>query len=339
MVISSLSPHRSFLLFIAALGLPAALWAQTASGPAATSDAEIARQYEQRRETTLQKDLAQIDRHDVTKKGGITEVAASFYSRTNLDWANARLAKIDTPPPPDGDNMFWMFPMADVMETGHEAMSPANRARIRELWRTYFPFRGDTENHWLLYYSSLYLAAEMNPGWTWYNGKSSAENMAEARSYLEDWIGITTAHGQGEFESRPNYIEEYAAPLALLYGWAQDPKLRREARMMLDDIFYQYAVQQLSGEYGGAHSRIYPQAVVEPGNSRASEIGWLLFGLGEYKFNGIAVMLAMSGYTPPPILWRIAHDRSQPYAERELQRTRWRIRYAGPKAIPSRGAG
>ena len=107
--------------------------------------------------------------------------------------------------------------------------------------------------------------------------------------------------------------------------------------MMLDYFFYEYAVQQLSGEYGGAHSRVYPQAVAEPANSRAAELGWLLFGLGDYKFNGVAVILAMSGYTPPAILWRIAHDRSQPYAERELQRTRWRIRYAGPKAIAVEG--
>ena len=334
MVFPSFSRRHPILILTAALAWPAGLSAQLA--PADLSDAEIARQYEQRRETTLQKDLALIDRRDVTKKGGITEVANSFYSGTNLDWANARLAKIDTPPPKEGDNMFWMYPMATVMETGQEAMSAANLARIHQLWLTYFPFRGDTENHWLLYYSSLYLASEENPTWNWYNGKTSAENMAEAKSYIEDWVGITTAHGQGEFNS-PNYIEEYTAPLAMLAGWSRDAKLRREARMMLDYFFYEYAVQQLSGEYGGAHSRVYPEAISEPGNSRAAELGWLLFGLGDYKFNGVAVILAMSGYTPPPILWRIAHDRSRAYTERELQRTRWRIRYAGPKAIPVEG--
>jgi len=50
------------------------------------------------------------------------------------------------------------------------------------------PYRGDTENHWLLYYTSLYLMAQMypdQPGDTWFTGKSSAENMADARQQLD----------------------------------------------------------------------------------------------------------------------------------------------------------
>ena len=42
--------------------------------------------------------------------------------------------------------------------------------------------------------------------------------MAEARGYLEHWMNVTTAHGQGEYDS-PNYIGEYVAPLSLLAGW------------------------------------------------------------------------------------------------------------------------
>ncbi len=43
------------------------------------------------------------------------------------------------------------------------------------------PYRGDTENHWLLYYTSLYLMSQMwpdQPGELWYTGKSSAEKHA-----------------------------------------------------------------------------------------------------------------------------------------------------------------
>lgn len=44
-------------------------------------------------------------------------------------------------------------------------------------------------------------------------------------------------------------------------------------------------------------------------------------------------MIALSGYTPPPILFRIATDRDKAYVHRELKRTRWRFRHAGPEAF------
>jgi hypothetical protein len=42
-------------------------------------------------------------------------------------------------------------------------------------WRTYFPMRGDTENHWAMYYASLYLMAELypdDPGDTWFTARA-----------------------------------------------------------------------------------------------------------------------------------------------------------------------
>jgi hypothetical protein len=323
------------VLFLAVLALPAGVRAQGGSA-GSPSDAEILRQFRQRCDRVLADAVAKVEPRDLTK-GGIVTVAACFARRARLDWANARLARIDTPMP-TGD-MFWMYPMLSAMEAGRTAMSPANRDRIRELWRTYFPYRGDTENHWLLYYATLCLAAEANPGAgrdAWYNGKSSAENIAEARSYIEDWMGITTAFGQGEFNS-PNYLEEYAAPLAYLAGYERDPKFRREARMMLDYLFYDYAVEQLNGAYGGAHSRIYPWQVVQPGQTPAAAFGWLLFGLGARQARDTTLILAMSGYEPPPILFRIAHARDRPYVDLQLKRTRWRMRSAGPDAFAIEG--
>ena len=325
---------RSLLVLAAASMVPFTGLAATPAEP--ISDSEIARQFLQRRDRALDDAVRLTDPHDPAK-GGCVAVAANFYRSANLDWANARLARIDAKGP-TGD-MFWMFPMVAVMEAGRDRMSPANWARIRELWRTYFPYRGDTENHWLLYYASLCLAAEADPGAgpaAWYNGKSSAENIAEARSYIEDWIGVTTSHGQGEFNS-PRYLEEYVAPLALLAGWERDPQFRREARMMLDYLFYDYAVEQLNGDYGGAHSRIYPQEAVQPAKTAAPAFGWLLFGLGEPQARDTGLILAMSGYAPPPILYRIAHDRSRPYVDRQLKRTRWQMRDPVPDAFAIEG--
>jgi len=324
---------RLLLLLAAASVLPGWLRGEPPA-PDAPSDAEISRQYAQRRDSVIDR---QVGFADLRLSDPRYVAAADFYRGANLGWANAQVAKIAAAK--QSGDMFWMFPMVTLMEAGRNGMTEANRARLQDLWRTYYPYRGDTENHWLIYYASLCLAAEANPDAgpeSWFNGKSSAENIAEARSYLEDWMNITVSYGQGEFNS-PDYLEEYTAPLALLAGWERDPKFREEARMMLDYIFYDYAVEQLNGESGGAHSRVYPYAVVQPGQTPAAAIGWLLFGLGEYQPKSTVVILAMSGYSPPAILYRIAHDRSRPFVDRELKRTRWQMRSADPSSFPIEG--
>ena len=300
--------------------------------PTDLPDAEIARRFEARREAVLARATAVIDPAHPTR-GGFIEVAACLQQGAHREAALARLAQLNAPMP--DLNMFWMFPMAAVMVAGHDGLDQASWDRIQELWRVYWPSRGDTENHWCLYYSSLYLAAQTMPGAgpeKWFNGKSSAENMAEAKSYLEHWMWVTTTHGQGEYDS-PNYIQEYLIPMSLLTGWAKDDAFRQKARMMLDYLIYDYAVENVDGYYGGAHSRVYPKQIIAPGNTPIAAIGWLLFGFGEQIPDPANTLIALSGYRPPPILERVARDRSRPYVERELKRTRWRLRNAGPDSF------
>lgn len=311
------------------------------------SDAAISRRFQERREFILQQAVAAVVPGDLTK-GSKFDIAACLQRGERIDAALARLARLDGGTP--SGNMFWVYPTVAVMLAGERSLDAASRARIAELWRTYWPSRGDTENHWVLSYASLYLAAQTyadaGPD-RWFNGRSSAENMADARSYLEHWMDVTVAHGQGEYDS-PNYIEEFAVGLSLLAGWAKDPAFRHRSKMMLDYLFYDYVVETLDGLYGGAHSRVYPRHIIAPGRTAAAAIGWLLFGLGEYEPSERQVtrhqlreelpergakLIALSGYTPPPILERIARDRTQPYVERELKRTRWRMRHAGPDSF------
>ncbi len=293
------------------------------------SDAAIGDAFQARRRIVLAAAAAGIDPVDPAK-GGLLNVAAALQQGEHVAAAQARLAVLDRPMPKD--NMFWMYPMVAVMAAGRGHLDAANWARIQELWRVYWPSRGDTENHWAMYYSSLYLAAQLRPDSgpaDWFDGRSAAENMAEARSYLEHWMAITTHFGQGEYDS-PNYIEEYLIPMSLLAGWADDPALREKARMMLDYLIYDYAVENIDGFYGGAHSRIYPRQIVAPGATPVAALGWLLFGLGDQQMTAASYVLALSGYTPPPLLERVARDTAhRPYVERELKRTRWLMRHAG----------
>jgi hypothetical protein len=306
--------------------------AQPAAGDSLT-DADIARRYQHRREEVITAAIATLDPADPAK-GGFLEVAAALQRGERRAAALARFAKLNEPTP--NQNMFWTYPMATVMAAGRDGLDAASWARIQELWKTYWPSRGDTENHWALYYSSLYIAAQLRSGAgpeQWFNGKSSAENMAEARAYLEHWMEVTTSYGQGEYDS-PNYIQEYLIPMSLLTGWAEAPAFRQKARMMLDYLIYDYAVENVAGYYGGAHSRVYPRQIVSPGATPAAPIGWLLFGFPGRAPDPANTVLALSGYAPPPMLERIARDAtSRPYVERELKRTRWRMRHAGPASF------
>ena len=59
------------------------------------------------------------------------------------------------------------------------------RRALRDSWRTYMPYRGDTENHWVMYYTSLYLMTQLWPEGDWYTGKTAAENQREAAGWLK----------------------------------------------------------------------------------------------------------------------------------------------------------
>lgn len=265
--------------------------------------------------------------------GGLNAIAANLYKEQHLDWVKSRLDTVMQDP--SGD-MFWMYPMTLVNFVGRDVLPSDYKNRLRDMWRTYRPYRGDTENHWAMYYTSLYLMSQLRsdlPGEQWFNGKSSTENRQEARRYLLHWMDRTTSKGQGEFDS-PHYMSYYVASMGLLYAFADDAAMRKKARMMLDYLLSDFAVESLNGLYAGAFSRIYPDPLFERWKDNSTSYAWLLFGNAPFQAHRGAMILAMSGYKPPKILHEIARDRSTPYVHRELKRTRDRIRYSDVRSKP-----
>ncbi len=274
-----------------------------------------------------------IDFYANRTTGWYIEIAAKLYRGRDLDWA---MAKLDTLMQKPGGDMFWMYPFITVTFVGRERLPLAFRQKMRDLWRTYTPYRGDTENHWAMYYTALYLITQMypnEPAESWYNGRSSAENHHEAEEYLLSWVDLTTTIGQGEFDS-PDYFGVFIVPMAQLYAFAEDPKMKQRAAMMLDYLLADFAAENLNGMWIGGHSRTYPDPVLNQWNTSAAGISWLLFGNTPFQPRGEAAILAMSGYEPPEILYYIATDRTTPYVHKELKRTRHRMRYSALKNAP-----
>ncbi|MGA3019496.1 MAG: hypothetical protein ABSF62_20405 [Bryobacteraceae bacterium] len=260
---------------------------------------------------------------------GYANIAAKLWLREDPALCSRRLEELLAAPTGD---MFWMYPIAAIAYLDHGQLTDSARHALRDSFRTYMPYRGDTENHWVMYYTSLYLVAQLWPdqdGDQWYTGKSSAENMREAAGWLEQWVHLTTTRGQGEYNS-PNYMGLYLLSMSYLSAWARDPAMQKRATMMLDYLTADYAAEEVDGVYIGAHSRVYDREVLEKWNVASSDFGWVLFGLGHPlspPANPILFYVVASAYQPPEILQRIATDRSQPYTEYERKRTRNRWRF------------
>ncbi|MBN1542515.1 hypothetical protein JW992_10245 [candidate division KSB1 bacterium] len=243
---------------------------------------------------------------------------------------------------PRGD-MFWLYPMAALYLISHDHMPDSSRQKIRTSFRDYTPYRGDTENHWVMYYTSMYLLAQSfpgEPGSFWFNGKSSDENLADAEGWLLHWMDLTTTIGQGEFDS-PTYHTFFLTPCFLLHRFAQDEPMRTRAQIMIEWLLADALIDYLDGTSCGAHSRIYEVDIHDKHYSNSSRtIAFLLGDRPLFRSDGEpetlfhnTLITALCDYQMPDILRRIGTDRSQPYLSKERKRSRYRIRFY-PERMP-----
>lgn len=243
--------------------------------------------------------------------------------------------------------MFFAYQMIGAYLYTRDLLPGDLKEEIRQAYRDRTMYRGDTENHWVMYYTGIYLAAQTWPDLDekeWFNGKSSSANLIEAEGWLREWFRITTTIGQGEFDS-PTYLMTFLNPMLLLYEFADDPHMKQTANMMLDFLFADYAVKNLRGNYGGGHSRDYPQDIINPLTAPDVPWSWLYFSepdflpwdnpMGEPRHSGWNIVFAaLSSYRVPDIIVSIATDRGTPYVLTETKRTRNIIRFAEERNLP-----
>ncbi|MEP7217838.1 MAG: hypothetical protein ABI876_02920, partial [Bacteroidota bacterium] len=237
---------------------------------------------------------------------------------------------------PSGD-MFWMYPAVACYFNCRAQLNAQWRARFRETLKRYTPYRGDTENHFLMHYSTLLLFSQEWPEMTgdeWFNGKSSRENYAEAADYLNHWIDETVRYGTTEWDS-PRYLYFYITPLLTLRDFTADTLLRRRCDMMLEYQLADYAAEYLNGSYCGAHSRDGDNSVINPRNSEAASYGQFYFEDSLAFILPDLAFAACSNFHCPPIISAIAHDRDTAFVHTERKRSRARIRFADGKYAPA----
>ncbi len=269
-----------------------------------------------------------LTRHAAVPTGIVSALANLYLKRAGVESSEQILEYVINP---TGD-MFWMFPTVAATYLDQGQLTAEARAAIRRAWKTYMPYRGDTENHWVMYYSSLYLMAQRwkgLPASEWYTGKSSEENLREAETWLNNWVKLTLDRGQGEYDCT-HYIDEYSIPLAYLSAWAEDPQMRKRAAMILEYIQADFAQDTLEGLYVGAHARTDDVVVREKWHATYSDLSWLLFGKGYPLpyFSGYTTFFLVSGVGEPPAVVRaMAERRTQCTVQYEKKRTRNRWRF------------
>ncbi|GJQ20147.1 MAG: hypothetical protein HBSIN02_05020 [Bacteroidia bacterium] len=244
--------------------------------------------------------------------------------------------------------MFYAYSLIGAYLFTRDALPDSLHAKVRLAFRDRTMYRGDTENHWVMYYTGLYLAAQTWPGEgrdTWFNGKSSEENFQEAAEWLGHWMTTSATIGQGEFDS-PTYITTFLTPMIVLHEFAEDPVMKKRAGMMLDLLFADFAAEHLEGNYGGGHSRDYPEDIINPLGAPSTMWAWLYFGKPEFeqweearfrprnRGGWETAFGALGSYRLPPMIRSIATDRSEPYVHTETKRVRNVIRLGTEKNPP-----
>ncbi len=273
-------------------------------------------------------------RQDVLRKIAETDhrptfsvIAARLQTRIKK---NEALAQLDTLLGKEYGDMFWMYGCAGLYFSAKEELPDSYKVKIRECWKRYTPYRGDTENHFLMYYGSLFLFSEEWPDLSdseWFMGKSSKEIHDESASYLDFFINRTVRFGQIEFDS-PRYMYYYLTPLVLLAEYAKDTVMKKRCGMMLEFLLADYATEYLAGNFCGANSRISNEAALDPRKAEMTAYGEYFFEDSVTHLYPDIAFAAVSSFTIPEIIRSIAHQRAEPYEQQEIKRSRDMIRYS-----------
>jgi hypothetical protein len=253
--------------------------------------------------------------------------AVRLRTNTNVDRAYRNL---DTMLSKEYGDMFWMYGMAGLYHSTKDILPDTIKQKMRNAWKHLTPYRGDTENHFLMYYSSLFLMSEVWPdleGSEWFTGQSSKEINRESREYLLHWIDQVSKSGLNEFDS-PRYQYYFFTPVILLSQYAEDAKIRTKSQLLLELMLADYAVKYVDGNYVGAHSRTFEAAALDARLGETSAYGQYFFEDSVMNMQPDLGFVALTDYACPEIIRKIAKEKAFPYELFESKRQRASIRYS-----------
>jgi len=200
--------------------------------------------------------------------------------------------------------------------------------------------RGNTENHWLMFYVGNLLAAERWPdAKCMWNGLSAEANRAEATRWILGMIERTAVNGHHEYDS-PQYHVEHMVPMITLADHAADPHLRHQVEQVLSLYVADMALEYYYGSWAGGHSREGYRENTWRKSGAISALQYLYFGDEEFEpkhhVHGFCIPPATAAYRPPALFAEMAVDRSTAHVVKKTKAPRTIYRRVEHEARPVR---
>ena len=177
-----------------------------------------------------------------------------------------------------------------------------------------------TENHQAMFNSDEYLAGQLFPDTVFPNaGLTGRQHQDKARKRIHNWIDLKARIGFSEWDSNC-YYDEDIAPLLNLVDFAEDTEIQDRARMLLDVMFFDMAVDSFRGVYGTSHGRTYPRHILNGhGDAMATsrKVGWDRATFSSANSMTAVSMCTSHRYRVPEIVAQIAQDKPDACVNRE----------------------
>jgi len=233
---------------------------------------------------------------------------------------------------------FHILPAMLLLCKWEQVMPSEAIAAIRRFFLEGVQARGNTENHWLMYYTGNLLAAERwHDEQQMWNGRSPEAMRREATRWILGTIERTARIGHHEYDS-PGYHVEHMAPLIGLYEHTKDDHLRQQVQRVLILKVADMALEYFKGSWAGSHSREGYRQNTWTRVGPIQTLQYLYFG-GEpfdadHHIHHFATPALVSAFRPPAMFAQMAWDRSEPHLVRKTKAPRNIVRHAPQQADP-----
>jgi len=172
-----------------------------------------------------------------------------------------------------------------------------------------------TENHYIMFAANQYLAGRLFPDRVFSSSNRTGRQMSiAAEKRILEWLDLRYRTGFSEWLSHIYYDEDITA-LANLIDFADDPLIVTRAKIVLDLLFLDIALNSYRGAFGPSHGRSYAEEKRNAAVESPTDTAKLLFGPGVCAGadNMGAVTLALGDtYRLPRVIYEIANDRDRP---------------------------
>jgi len=162
-----------------------------------------------------------------------------------------------------------------------------------------------TPNHYWMMAAGLLLA---NQHWGEGEMRYTYDKPGGVEGWIKNKLTEIVHYGYHEYNS-DTYMALNVGPILTVADFAEDPMIRKMARMTVDWMLINAASSRLDGHYAAATKRTY--AMLQRNNNALAPSD-LFFG-GHRNTGGLQLPFALSSYRVPGVVFQIANDRAEPF--------------------------